>query len=74
MKASAIIRRNEKAVPERGRQSQKAQIETPSCSNTPSRHPHLSTSKLSDQMAEHLIGALVMKSLIQLERGHCHGV
>ena len=51
----------------------KAQIDIPSYPNTPARLPHLSTSKLSDEMVQHLIGALVMKSLIQLERGHCHG-
>ena len=52
---------------------QKAQIETPSCPDSHPEFPHLSTSKLNDQMAKHLIGALVMKSLIQLERGHFHG-
>ncbi|BDS08008.1 hypothetical protein NT6N_30480 [Oceaniferula spumae] len=51
----------------------KAQFVTPSYPNNPSSLPHLSTSKLSDAMAKHLIGALVMKSLIQLERGQCHG-
>ena len=51
----------------------KAQIETPSCPDTPSKLPHLSTSNLSDKMAKLLIGALIMKSLIQLERGSRHG-
>jgi len=51
----------------------KAQIDIPSYPNTPARLPHLSTSKLSDEMAQHLIGALVMRSLIQPRKGDCHG-
>lgn len=48
--------------------SLKAQMKKQSCSNNSLELAHLSTSNLSDKMAKHLIGALVMKSLIQLER------
>lgn len=73
MKALSIIRRNETTAPERGRQSQKAQVDTPSCPDNRSLLPHLSTSIISDDMTEHLIGALVMKSLIHLERANSYG-
>ena len=64
---------NEKAVPERERLSLKAQIETASCPNTPSRHPHLSTTILDDEQDNDLIEDIVRTPVTKLERGNCHG-
>ena len=67
MKAVNSQTRNEKATRSNGWQSLEAQIDKTSTFNSPVLK-HLSTSKWSDEMTEHLVSAIVMRSLLQLER------